>query len=355
MTMAIQKQRDSNLELFRIMVMLSIIAHHYVVNSGLWDVLRSNEPSINSWFYYIFGMWGKTGINCFVLITGWFMCTSRITLRKFLKLFLEIEFYKVVIGIVFLLMGKEVLTSKWLLGLFPVFRIKSDFVGSFLLFFLFIPFLNILVRNMTRKQHMWLIVLLFFLYTVLSTVPIFRVTMNYVSWFCALYVYSSFMRLYDFPFKENNKAWLALSLICILVSIISVIAIRYYHIRLDPYWFVRDSNKLMALMTAICSFNFFRTLRIPYSRFINTVGATTFGVFLIHTNSPTMRRWLWVDLFDNVGKMSVPYYAIRAIGVVLLVFTVCACIDYFRIVLLERPFFGLYDRGATKNCRPEVG
>ena len=30
-----KKHRDSNLELFRILTMLLIIAHHYVVNSGL--------------------------------------------------------------------------------------------------------------------------------------------------------------------------------------------------------------------------------------------------------------------------------------------------------------------------------
>lgn len=29
----IQKQRNSNLELYRIIVMLLIVAHHYVVNS----------------------------------------------------------------------------------------------------------------------------------------------------------------------------------------------------------------------------------------------------------------------------------------------------------------------------------
>lgn len=334
--------------------MLSIVAHHYVLNSGIWEVLRTNELSTSSWFYYIFGMWGKAGINCFVLITGWFMCTSRITLKKFLKLLLEIEFYKVAIGVIFLLTGKEALTLKWLTGLLPVIRIRNNFTSSFLVFFLFIPFLNILVRNMTRRQHLSLIALLFFFYTILSTVPVFSVTMNYVSWFCALYIYSSFMRLYDFPLKENNKAWLILSLACILVSIVSVIAIRYYPIRLDPYWLVRDCNKLMALVTGICTFNYFRTLKIPYNRFINTVGATTFGVLLIHAHNTTMRRWLWVDLFDNVGHMLVPYYAIRAIGIVLLVFTVCASIDYLRIVLLERPFFGLYDRRAMKSCHSEV-
>ena len=133
----IQKQRDSNLELFRIIVMLSIVAHHYVLNSGVWEALRTNELSSESWFYYIFGMWGKTGINCFVLITGWFMCTSRITLRKFLKLLLEVEFYKVTIGIIFLLTGKETLTLKWFSDLLPVYRIKNNFTPSFLVFFLF--------------------------------------------------------------------------------------------------------------------------------------------------------------------------------------------------------------------------
>lgn len=41
---AIKKVRDSNLELYRIIVMLLIVAHHYVVNSGLLDVMLQNTP-----------------------------------------------------------------------------------------------------------------------------------------------------------------------------------------------------------------------------------------------------------------------------------------------------------------------
>ena len=331
--------------------MLLIIAHHYVVNSGIWSVIQSEEPTANTLFYYLFGMWGKTGINCFVLITGWFMCTSKITLRKFLKLLLEIEFYRIVIGIVFILTGKEEFSSRWLLSLLPVRNIKTDFIQTFLVFYLFIPFLSILVQNLNRKQHLLLLVLFLFTYSILGTIPAFSVSMNYVSWFCALFVFSSFMRLYDFPLKESNHAWLGLSLASILVSVISVLVIIYCPKRIDPYWFVSDSNKIMALLTAVCLFNFFRTLRLPYSQFINTLGSTTFGVLLIHANSNTMRQWLWTDLFDNVGHLFVPHYALRAIGIVLLVFAVCASIDYFRIVLLERPLFAVYDK---KKVIPSV-
>ena len=54
----VKKIRDSNLELFRIIVMFFIIAHHYVVNSGLMDrygVLAQNQFSLN-----------RIGINSFL-------------------------------------------------------------------------------------------------------------------------------------------------------------------------------------------------------------------------------------------------------------------------------------------------
>ena len=75
-----QKKRCSNIELYRIIVMLMIVAHHYVVNSGLGEVLCDGNLSPNSFFFCLFGMWGKIGINCFVLITEYFMCQSHITL-----------------------------------------------------------------------------------------------------------------------------------------------------------------------------------------------------------------------------------------------------------------------------------
>ena len=89
--------RNSNLELYRIVVMLLIVAHHYIVNSGVLDLMYEHPFSGNAIFLFLYGMWGKIGINCFVLITGYFMCKHKITARKFLKLFLEIEFYNIII------------------------------------------------------------------------------------------------------------------------------------------------------------------------------------------------------------------------------------------------------------------
>ena len=97
--------RNSNLELYRIIVMLLIVAHHFVVNSGVTDVMYKNQLSANSVFLFLFGAWGKTGINCFMLITGYFMCKSNITLRKYVKLISEVLFYNIVISLLFLVFG----------------------------------------------------------------------------------------------------------------------------------------------------------------------------------------------------------------------------------------------------------
>ena len=56
--------RDTNLELFRILTMLLIIAHHYVVNSGLTSVdgpVYDDPLSWRSLFLICFGAWGKSG------------------------------------------------------------------------------------------------------------------------------------------------------------------------------------------------------------------------------------------------------------------------------------------------------
>lgn len=103
--------------------MLMIVAHHYVVNSGILECIDAQSNlEFKDYFLLLLGCGGKTGINCFVLITGYFMCTSNITKEKFFKLMGVVYFYKVIIWGIFFFSGYEPFSAKEFLKiLFPFF------------------------------------------------------------------------------------------------------------------------------------------------------------------------------------------------------------------------------------------
>lgn len=342
-------QRDTNLELYRVIVMMLIVAHHYVVNSGLLGVMNQSAMTANSLFLRCFGAWGKTGINCFMLITGYFMCKSNITLKKYLKLFCTLYFYRFVLYLFFLTTGHERLSVNSVINLLlPIYEVSDGFTDCFFLFYLFIPFINILIRNMNQKQHLQLMCLSLLVYTAIGSVPFMGVRMNYISWFIVLYIIASYIRLYPNKVFDNCAVWGFLTAGCIAASIASVYVMLKLGKMNTCYFFVADSNKILALATAVSSFLFFKNLKIGYSKMINTMGASTFGVLLFHANSDAMRQWLWGDVLHNVDMFNSEYLIVHAIGSVLGVFLIGTCIDMIRIHFVEKPMFARWDDWYTK-------
>ena len=350
------KVRSSNLELYRIVVMLLIVLHHYIANSGLVSMLEDAAFSGKAAVALLLGAWGKPGINCFVLITGYFMCTSQITMKKFAKLLLEVYFYKAVLYAIFVITGYIPLSLSVIMRVVvgPFTSVASNFTGCYVLFFLLIPFINKLISCLSQKQHLTLVLLLLTIYTViggLDGISVFSAKMNYVSWFTVLYLIAAYIRLYPNKLLENTKLWGWATLVIFLLGNASVVAGFYLGDKLNMpkliYFFVADCNKILALSFGVTSFLFFKNIRIPYSKFINTVGATTFGVLCIHANSPTMRQWLWgsflkvTDIYIYISPLR---FALCAIVSTLAVFAVCSVIDMLRIRFLETPFFRLWDR-----------
>ncbi len=355
----IKQERNSNLELFRIIAMILIVAHHYVVNSGLTAIdgpIFADPLAFKSLFLLVFGMWGKIGINCFVLITGYFMCTSNITLKKFLKLLLEIYFYRIVLFIIFAIAGyQEISLTSIIKLILPVTEVTTNFTGCYLLFFLFIPFLNILIKNLDKKMHLYLVLLCSLMYVILGTIPKINVTMNYVSWFVVLYFIASYIRLYPIKILEDTKitGWETLGLV--IISVTSVIAMQWIGVKFGReglyYYWVMDSNKILAILVAIVAFCFFKNIKIKNSKIINTVATSTFGVLLIHAGSDAMRQWLWKDLLRNVEMYNSNLTYVHAIGSVLAIFTICTLIDIGRRKLLEEPFFRWCDKKHTLRIK----
>ena len=140
---------------------------------------------------------------------------------------------------------------------------------------------------------------------------------------------------------------------CSLFSIIicALLIIKCYDLG-NPYYFVADSQKFFGVITSITLFMFFKNLHFK-NKFINTVSSTILGVLLIHANSDTMIKWLWVDTFKNTSYVDCVYCIPHAILSVMTIFIICCLIDLFRQKLIEKPFFKLIDNKLLNrdNCK----
>lgn len=351
----VKKERDSNFELFRILLMIMIVAHHYVVNSGLATLFDFKHVTGNMVFLQLLGFGGKTGINCFVLVTGFFMCKSNLTIKKFLKLFLEIEFYQLVIYAVFLLTGYADFSVKSFITtvFYVVFKAGVGFSGTIVYLYIVIPFLNILIKNMSKKQHLGLLAALVFYFTCISTFSYSNDTWSYLGWLVTIYLVGAYIRIYPAKLFDRKKLFVFLSGVSVACMWGSILAIDFVGNKFGLKWdyFMNDAHKLLALICSISFFMAFKNMQVKKNTFINTVATATFGVLLIHANSDTMRQWLWGTILNNTGYYNSGLLVIHAIASVLGVYIVCVILDLLRIKFIEKPFF---DSGLYRNMEEKI-
>ena len=251
-----------------------------------------------------------------------------------------------------LIAGYETAGPKRIFDLFfGIFRYANGsgcFVYSFLIFYLFIPFINILIRSMTKAEFKNFVLLLLFVFTILSTFFFNKAIFGEVFWFIAVYFWGAYLRLYPPVWSESIKTsrrLFALSLVITFASVVFMIMMGAVIKKGSPFYFLYDANKLGAVLVSVMMFVTFKNLSIGYSKLINLIAKTTFGVLLIHANSSAWREFMWVDLLHVNTFYSLPFamLVLRSIVIVAGVFIVCSMIDMIRIYLLEKPVFEHFD------------
>lgn len=186
-----------------------------------------------------------------------------------------------------------------------------------------------------------MLVILLIVYSLIETL-FFNKMFEYIGWYVTVYLIGAYLRLYPFPFSKNVKQCAALALTMFLLCMLSIIAFTYIPwLPKQVFYCVSDSNKILAIASAVSFFLFFNSIQLKPSRVINTLASATFGIFLIHANGPTMRHWLWNDTLKNVTYFNSDYLWLHAVVSVVLVYAVCCCLDLIRQYLLEKPFFRL--------------
>ncbi len=340
------KKRNSNIELLRILMMVLMIAHHFVVNSGLTDKYEYGHITKNMIFFQLFGMGGKIGICVFTIITGYFLVKHNISIRKILKLYITIKFWYFLFYIAFLITGFEKFSAKGLVK--TVFSIEFEFnnlyCGTLIAMLFLIPFINILLKKLTKHQYRLLLVYLVFWIVICSS--FFLRSISFLSSMVTCYIIGSYLGKYETKIDNLKRGIIGL-LISIAIMIICQVGLDVF--KGGQYnWLVTNlinsPSAILAVSTGIFLFITFKNIRMKNIAIINLLASATFGVLVIHANSDTMRRWLWKTVFNVQGHYNDKYAILYSIGVVLLVYIVCAILELIRLYTIDKAFFKWIDK-----------
>jgi surface polysaccharide O-acyltransferase-like enzyme len=321
-----------------------IIAHHYSVHGG-WNI--GNELSLNKIIIQFLSLGGKLGVNCFVLITGYFMINSKFNIKNLLKITGQVFFYSVIIMILFKLFGLSKIGIKTVIkSIFPVIFSTYWFVTSYVVLYILTPYLNKFINVLNHKEYKQLIILLTVLLSAIPTFTTSSLGIGSVPWFVFLYLIASYLKKYPHNYFDKKLFFFWMFVFGYLSIFLSVIVFNILGLKISVFsshaTYFRNMTTLPMLFCSVSLFLYFKNIEIGSNKIINKIASTTFGIYLIHDNG-LMRRYLWDNIAQNNSYLYSSWLFLHALVTITLVFIVCMVIDYSRIILIEKPLFILID------------
>ena len=293
------KERNSNIELLRIVLMIMIICLHYM-NGSMGGALKYTlEGSINYYLIRFLESLFIMAVNGFVLITGFYMINKKqININNIIRLIMEMTIYNIIIYAVFAISGHANISIKQIIKEFVplIFNNGYLFFKIYICLYLLIPFINLFLIKLTKEYYIKLLSIMFVLFSVWdSIIPNKIITDNGygIVNFIFLYFIGAYLNLY---YKNRIKAkyWFVLY---VLFGSITFITLFIPGIRGNSWSYYFITN----ILSAVSLFNMFNGISIS-SRLINKIAINVFGVFLLHLNSYILNveyKILRADLFWN--------------------------------------------------------
>lgn len=287
-------KRASNIELLKIISMIGIIMLHYF-NEDMGGV---SAFAIFPGFLWIFSKLLQSLavplVNCFVLITGYFMIERRnLSLRKPMDLFLITAWYGLISYGISLLCGIHSFSLSGIIyATIPFFAGKRWFVETYIILIMFAPFVNKVLISISKKAFESLLVIQILLFSVWYSVglsaPLLDDGYGIIN-FITLYMLGSYLRLYENSIRWISKsAWIGgmIYLGCGVITFCAGLFVNSF-----GYAFVTN------IVGSVVLFVTFLHMDFGSNKIINQISSYAFDVYFVHSDVNSSKL-----LFQTVFK-----------------------------------------------------
>lgn len=333
------KQRQVNIELLRIVAMFMVVVLHCNV---FGENMRNTDPLTLNWF----GVWflekvSIVAVNCYVLISGYFLITSEFKWRKLFSIWFQVLFYSIcfyfVIGAKYGWGAMFTLMHSFL----PISTKSYWFATTYLALYAISPFLNIAVRSMSKIQMQCCILVLVIIFSLWPSVLPFVSSLDGsngygIIWFVVLYLIAAYINLYQPQMSINKKYPLLIYFTVVLLSMLCLVVEQ----KVSFPWTVafQRYNGIGVLVASLSLFIYFLGIDFKQARINRTIvvlSSLTFGVYLIHENF-LVREHLYTDILDIPSYANTSMQIIYTIGSAILIYVIASLIEFLRQKLFAR-------------------
>lgn len=330
-----ERTRNANFELLRIVCMFMIVLGHSMSHTGLAETVQ--VFSFNWFLVQILQSLIVVEVNCYVLISGYFLCESIFKPKRVFNLWITAIFWSVLLTVISLIVRiGQIGFTDLLKACLTVTSRRYWFVTSYILMYLFVPFLNNAIRTMDQRKHASFLIMYFSVFIVLQNFAVwdeFTLTSAHSPlFFIFLYMTAAYIRKYP----PKKRAWLLYyfcSIIAIVIWKIGITAITYPRFGMPVgETLFSGFRSIPGYLASIFLFLAFKDLTIKntnISKSVLRIAPMTFGVYLIHDHT-YIRDFLWGILFPMAEWKNSAAVIPGAFVAVSIIFIVCILLEYIR-------------------------
>ncbi len=334
-----KKERNSNIELLRIISMFLIVLSHYTVHNGINNY--GLPIGINRFILEISAL-GNIGTITFILISGYFLIQAKnIKLEKILKLIIQIVFYSIIIYIMLVLLNKkEFSIIDFVKNCLPITFKRYWFASVYFILYMFTPFINKFLNNLSKNEYSKFIIINLIIFSILNTFTGQDYYGNELIQFIIFYSIGGYISKYpNNKINDNSTKLFFLSIIVLIISVIGLDLLGKPFSNHSTYFLKRTSFLTILVSTSmLCIFSKKKRFN---NNVINKISSCTFAIYLISDN-PHIRPILWNEIFQNQKYVLSKYLMIHMVLAILSIMIVCTAIELIRKALIEKPLFRIF-------------
>lgn len=341
-----KNERIIGIDLLRLLSMFMVVLLHILGHGGI--IGNIDAMTWKGDVVALVNILCYPAVDIFILITGYVYAEKSIKIGHIIQLWLKVVFYSFLFELLIQVYNSSLDVKSLVFSCFPVLRGVYWFFSAYIGLFIFIPFINKMIKNITQREYTILLcccggINLLSIVGSLAGNNIYDLNRGYsVIWFIILYLVGAYIKKFSYSFICSKWINIIVYLFFLFVAFVGDKVIKW---RTQAIYGENRYGELVISYTspliwgqAICLVLIFLQINIKrekLKRRITNIASSAFGVYLISDN-PIVRETFIFNKFAVYTDGLFIELIVRVVIFSSLIYVLCLLMDYLISKLLNK-------------------